>query len=200
MPSPFLRFATPLALLAAVPAAAQLPIATDAEDPAVLSAPSPAGLEMPKLEFTETPEVAKDYEKYFYFHRENTSFAEAYADIRECDALASGISYYAGDSEPYLGYYGSQYGIGGVIGGAIGSVLADAIFGSAERRKVRRGNLRNCMGYKDYKRYGLPRDLWKVFNFEEGNGRKNEQVRERAIRLQALVASGPTPKTGVLPK
>lgn len=187
-----LRFAAPLALLAAVPAAAQ--------SPAVPAAPSPAGLEMPKLDFTETPEMAKDYEKYFFFHREDTSFAEAYADIRECDSLASGISFYAGSSEPFPGYYGSQYGIGGVIGGAIGNMLADAIFGSAERRKVRRGNLRNCMGYKDYKRYGLPRDMWTVFNFEEGNGRKNEQVRERAIRLQALVASGPTPKTGVLPK
>jgi hypothetical protein len=194
-----MRLAAPLAVLAAVPAAA-VPLEEEPRDAAVLSAPTPAGLEMPKLDFTQTPEMASDFEKYFYFHRADTSFAEAYADIRECDALASGISYYAGDSEPYSGYYAGQYGIGGVIGGAIGNMLADAIFGSAERRRIRRGNLRNCMGYKDYKRYGLSRDLWKAFNFEEGNGRKNEQVRERAIRLQALVASGPTPQTGVLPK
>ena len=152
--------------------------------------PSSAGLEMPKLDFVSTPAIEADFDKFFYFHRDGTSFEEAYADIRECDALASGSSIYLG-GDP--GMMTGQYGIGGAIGGALGSAIADAIFGSAARRAQRRVNLRNCMGFKQYKRYGLSRDLWTQFNFEEGLGRKREPVRLRAIALQALVASGPTP-------
>jgi hypothetical protein len=154
--------------------------------------PSSAGLEMPKLDFGSTPEIEADFDKYFYFHRDGTSFEEAYADIRECDAVASGSSIYLG-GDP--GIMAGQYGIGGAIGGAIGSAIADAIFGSAARRAQRRTSLRNCMGFKQYKRYGLSRDLWTEFNFEEGMGRKREPVRLHAIALQALVASGPEPTT-----
>lgn len=157
-----------------------------------------AQIEVPNLRFEATPEDVDDFEKYFYFHREDTRFDEAYADIIECDSLASGISYYSGGGEPYPGYFASQYGLGGAIGGAIGSALADAIFGSAERRKIRRTNLRNCMGFKEYQRYGLSGELWKEFNFEEGHGRKAEDVREAALLQQAKTASGKKPITEVL--
>ena len=90
----------------------------------------------------------------------------------------------------------AQYGaLAGGIGGALGSAIADAIFGSAARRQQRRINLRNCMGFKGYQRYGLSEDLWKEFNFEEGLGRKKENERDDALELQALVASGPKPTT-----
>jgi hypothetical protein len=157
-----------------------------------------AAVAMPALEFTETPDDAANYEKYFYFHRAATSFAEAYADITECDALASGISAYVGSAEPYPGYYGTQYGIGGVIGGVVGAALADAIHGSALRRKIRRINMRNCMSFKGYQRYGLAKPLWETFNFEEGNGRKRDDVREAALLKQARVASGPVPASRVI--
>jgi hypothetical protein len=75
----------------------------------------------------------------------------------------------------------------------LGSMMADAIFGSSARRKIRRINIRNCMGFKAYQRYGLKKDLWKEFNFEEGNGRKRDDVREAALLQQARVASGPKP-------
>jgi hypothetical protein len=75
----------------------------------------------------------------------------------------------------------------------IGSAIADAIFGSAARRAQRRINLRNCMGFKGYQRYGLAEKQWKDFNFEEGHGRKKEGERDDALELQALVASGPKP-------
>lgn len=155
--------------------------------------PDPETIPTPDLAFELTQSDIDNFDKYFYFNREDTSFAEAYADIVECDSLASGISYYAGGSEPYLGYYGSQYGIGGAIGGVIGSALADAIYGSAARRKIRRINMRNCMGFKGYSRYGLAKTLWESFNFEEGNGRKRDDVREAALLQQAKVASGPRP-------
>lgn len=158
--------------------------------------PDPSKLTMPPLEFTATAGNEDDFNKYFYFHRDDTSFEEAYADIRECDALASGSSIYMGDNSGATAAAMAQYGVlGGAIGGAIGSVVADAVFGSAARREQRRVNLRNCMAFKQYRRYGLSRDLWTAFNFEEGLGRKKEPVRLQALAVQALIASGPKPHT-----
>jgi hypothetical protein len=150
-------------------------------------------IEMPALQFKATAADAADYDKYYFFHRAETSFDQAFSDISECDALASGISYYRGTSEPYAGYYAGQYGIGGAIGGAIGAALADAIFGSSERRKVRRINMRNCLGFKGYQRFGLSKELWKKFNFEEGNGREEAETRDAMLLQQTRVASGPKP-------
>ena len=153
---------------------------------------------MPDLKFETSESVEADFDKYYYFYRSNTSFAEAFADITECDSLSSGITYYSGGSEPYPGYYGGQYGVGGVIGSALGNALGDMIHGSATRRNVRRINIRNCMGFKEYDRFGLKKDLWSKFNFEEGNGRKDDEVREAALLMQAKVASGVKPETRVL--
>jgi hypothetical protein len=158
--------------------------------------PDPSKLSMPRLDFTESVEDEGDFDKYFYFHRDNTSFEEAYSDIRECDALASGSNIYMGADAGSQAAAMTQYGLlPGAVGGAIASVAMDAIFGSAARREQRRVNLRNCMGFKQYQRYGLTRDLWTSFNFEEGLGRKREPVRLQAIAIQALVASGPKPHT-----
>lgn len=155
----------------------------------------PTALTMPVLTFLPTPADEADYDKYFYFHRPATDYATAYADIRECDALSSGSSIYMGNSSNMAGAM-AQYGLlGGAVGGAIGGAIADAIFGSAARRQQRRINTRNCMSFKGYQRYPLTGELWKKFNFEEGNGRKKEGVRDDALELQALVASGPQPTT-----
>jgi len=162
------------------------------------SAEELAAIEMPDTEFEESATDIPLYDKYFYFNRVETSFDEAFADITECDALASGISFYMdGNYEPYPGYYGQYYGVGGAIGApigaAIGFALRDAIDGSAHRREVRRMNMRNCMAFKGYRRFGISKDKWETFNFEEGGGREKEEVRQRALLMQARVASGPTP-------
>jgi hypothetical protein len=151
---------------------------------------------MPRLDFAPTAQDAADYEKYFYFHREGASFAEARGDVKECDALASGISVYSNNAAVASAAYGGVLAAG--IGAAIGSIIDDAISGSALRRKIRRINMRNCMGFKGYQRYGLRKELWEVFNFEEGNGRKRNDVREAALLRQARVASGPKPQQQAL--
>ncbi|NBC36786.1 hypothetical protein GTZ99_09480 [Novosphingobium sp. FSY-8] len=150
---------------------------------------------MPALDFVEKPDYPVDPDKYFYFHRDATTLEDALADIRECDALSSGANVYAGNSAAMAGAM-AQYGVlAGGIGGAIGSAMADAIFGSARRRKEYKVNMRNCMGWKGYQRYALSAERWEVFNFEEGLGRKKEDVRNLALLQQAMVASGPKPKT-----
>lgn len=167
-----------------------------AQEASVYGAPDPAGLTMPRLDFVPTPDDALNYDKYFYFHREDTSFVQAYDDIRECDALSSGSNIYAGGDSATVMAAAAPYGVlAGGVGAAIGAAAADAIWGSAQRRAQRRTSMRNCMGFKAYHRYPLSDSLWKAFNFEEGFGRKKEDVRLEALALQALVASGPKPTT-----
>lgn len=154
---------------------------------------------MPDLAYKPDPTIAADFDKYFFFHRDDTSFDQAYADITECDSLASGINFYMGANDAAMAGAMANYGmLAGGIGGAIGGLMADAIFGSAERRRIKRVNLRNCMFYKGYDRYGLEKELWQKFHFEEGLSRENAKDREAALMKQARVASGPKPQTEVL--
>jgi hypothetical protein len=169
-------------------------------DPADLSA-SPFGpvtvsneeakaLTMPVLAFTPTVEDPANYDKYYYFHRKDTDFATAYADVSECDGYARGIvSTYRYQDAPYP-YAGTM---AGVAGGMIANAMMAAIFVPGEKRRMRRVNMRQCMGYKGYARYGLSKDKWEAFNFEEGTGAEKEDSRIRALKLQALVASAATP-------
>lgn len=181
--------AATLCVVATFPVQAQT--VADPVDETLFSA---AKASMPELSFTPAPGEEGDYDKYYVFHRDDTDIAQAWGDIRECDALASGISYRVGNGEPYPGYFATQYGIGGVVGGLVGAALADVIHGSAKRRAIRRVNMRNCMGFKGYDRYGLPKTLWETFNFEEGNGRKDDAERNLSLMQQAIAASGPKPQ------
>ncbi|MGQ2931501.1 MAG: hypothetical protein ACT6Q3_13585, partial [Sphingopyxis sp.] len=95
-------------------------------------------------------------------------------------------------------YYVTQYGLAGALGAVIASPIDDAILGSTERRKIRRLNMRNCMGYKGYDRYGLERERWQAFHFEEGFNRVDDDKRTAYLMKQARVASGPKPTAEVL--
>ena len=151
----------------------------------------PATIPMPELSSTPTPQIEENYDKYYYFNRAGTDFMTAYADLRECDGYARGLAYRAS----YAGYYGGGL-LTGAIGGAVGAVAADAIFGSAQRRLARRINMLTCMRFKEYRVFGLPENLWERFNFEEGLRQVPEEERQRLLRLQARVASGPAPTVG----
>ena len=85
---------------------------------------------------------------------------------------------------------------GAGIGGAIADSIVDAISGSAERRRLRRVNMRTCMQFKGYRLYGLPERLWDQFNFTEGLNVVDAPRRARMLLVQARVASGPTPSVG----
>jgi hypothetical protein len=146
----------------------------------------------PRLAFTEAPGDREGYDKYFYFVRTETDFATAYNDIRECDSLTRGIrTYLSGGTVPYP-YAGTM---AGAVGGAIGGLLADAIFGSAQRRAMRRSNMRTCMGYKGYSRHGLPKALWTEFNFEEGLSGVSEDERQKFLQMQAKAAIAGKPQS-----
>lgn len=148
-------------------------------------APDPATLELPDLG-KATADDAADFDKYFYFHRVDTSFEQALADIRECDGYARGLA------SPY-GYVDTPYPYAGTLagaaGGMIGNMMVAMIFGSAELRKARRTNMRRCMNYKGYERYGLNKDVWQQFHFEEGLSSVEEKERQLKLAKQAKAAS-----------
>lgn len=150
-----------------------------------------AKLEMPKLDFTATPEDQASFDKYYYFRRAGVSYGDAYRDIVECDGYARGLASGIGYVQPPYPYAGTM---AGAVGGAIGSAMAMAIFGSAEKRRLRRINMRQCMNFKGYARYGLKKDLWEAFNFEEGLSDMPESRRFDYLKRQALVASTATPQ------
>jgi hypothetical protein len=146
---------------------------------------------MPKLDAAATPEDEKNFDKYFVFHRADTDFATAYADVSECDGYARGLRSSIAYQPTYYPYAGT---IGGAVGNVVGNLLVAAIFGSAEKRRLRRINMRTCMHFKGYGRYGLPKDAWKEFHFEEGHGAEEETKRRGMLAQQALVAATWTPK------
>lgn len=153
---------------------------------------------MPDLAYEPDPAIEADFDKYFFFHREDTSFDQAFDDIAECDALAQGMNL------PPVGWWRTAPDTIADFGPVLGTYFAafgspiDAIFGSGERRRDRRLNLRNCMFYKGYDRYGLEKSLWQAFHFEEGFSRENARDRYAALLKQARVASGPKPPLEVL--
>jgi hypothetical protein len=150
---------------------------------------------LPALDYSPNPDAAKDFDKYYHFHRAGTDFRTALADIRDCDGLSRGLSSPYGNSQVPYPYAGT---IAGAAGGIIGNLMVAAIFGSAQKRAARRVNMRRCMFFKGYQRYGLPKDVWQKFNFEEGLSSVEENKRQVYLMQQAKVASGPAPQAEAL--
>lgn len=170
--------------MAALAACAQSALAQAV--PVAAKAPDPATLEMPDLSRATSASDEADFDKYFYFHRADTSYEQALTDIRECDGYARGLASPYGYAETPYPY---TYTAAGVVGGAIANLMISAIFGSAELRKARRTNMRRCMNYKGYDRYGLNKDVWQQFHFEEGLNSVEEDERQRKLAQQAKAAS-----------
>lgn len=141
----------------------------------------PATIPMPNIRFTPTRSDEGDFDKYFYFHRDDTDFATAYADLLECHGLASGISLRV-DGSP--------------MAGPLVAPLVDAIVGSTLRRQLRRNNLRYCMQFKEYRVYGLPKAMWEAFNSQRDFASLEPAEQRRLLGIQARVASGPRPQVG----
>jgi hypothetical protein len=159
-----------------------------ADAPAV----DPATIPMPNISFTPTSGDERDFDKYFFFHRPDTDFATAYADLRECDRYSGGVRYMAGYRPP-------TSAMGGLLPALIGeserqTVANGQVVGPTQRRR-RRVNMRTCMEFKGYGTYGIPKSLWLAFNFDEKTESVEGAERQHYLQLQARVASGPTPQT-----
>jgi hypothetical protein len=173
-----------VAIAAALAGSAHSALAAAPAAPA--ATPNPAKLDLPDLSASASAADEADFDKYFYFHRADTTFEQALTDIRECDGYARGLASPFGYQEAGYPYAGTM---AGAVGGAIGNLMVAMIFGSAELRKARRTNMRRCMNYKGYDRFGLNKDVWQQFNFEEGLSHVAEDKRQAMLAQQAKAAS-----------
>jgi hypothetical protein len=150
--------------------------------------PDPAIVEVPAITEGRDPKVIEDGWKWFYFHRANTSYAQAYADIEDCYRFlpvpnAGGVSFPGfapwrarADSKtvrpPPIGPYG-------LVGDIIGSIVAGPI-----ERRARQSRMRRCMEPKGYQRYPMSEDNWK---------RAVNHYSPLTLPVQAKLAAGAAP-------
>ncbi len=157
----------------------------------------PGSVAIPSIAFVEAAEDKKLYNKYFFFHRKGISFEEALIDVIECDAFGRALPFRL-EPTRYIVISNNIAiaGVGTVVANLvdpIGQRWADKMFGVPWRRTTRRNNLRVCMGYKGYQRYGLSREIWQKFNFDEADKPPAEGDRKRMLIQQARIASGADP-------
>ncbi|MDE2404396.1 MAG: hypothetical protein KGM17_06990 [Sphingomonadales bacterium] len=150
----------------------------------------PASVPMPELTFAPTAASEAEFDQYFYFYRPETTFAEAMTDIVECDELSRDLQFHPSVAVP--GEY--QYSMASVLAMPLAGELVRLFSEPGEKRKLRRFNLRHCMAFKGYGRYGLTRMLWQRFNFEY-DAPIDEAKRLALLAVQARAASGPVPTT-----
>lgn len=126
-----------------------------------------------------------DFWRYFFFWKGEVAPEAARADLLECADYARDPALWARIPErmPLEGGVRGPNGTEGQFG-----LAGAAIFSLVEGGLVRRitlANMRRCMGFKGYRRYGLSAAIWRSLN--RGSP---EQVIERL----AAIAAGPEPR------
>jgi len=147
---------------------------------------------VPNLTFTADAESEKNYWKYNYFHKSGVSFDTALADIREC-RLRSHVSTFGevGGFVPYSGWAAgpaTRAEISSPIAGVVGGLIVGAAVASTMEVN-RRFNMHECMSLKNYRQYGLPKDIWRQINPDDP---------AMGDAIQARIASGPAPTAEAL--
>jgi hypothetical protein len=147
--------------------------------------PDPASIATPDVTPSSDPKIRENGYKFYYFHRSDVSFEEAYQDLRECRThLVSG----GPAALPGFIPWGEQHQrekvegtplVGGLVVGAIAAVVIPKMIRGQQSNKMRR-----CMGTRGYDRYAIPEETWNLLN--EGD-------EQQLIQLQAKLASGPKP-------
>ncbi|HEX8062983.1 MAG TPA: hypothetical protein VF535_07180 [Allosphingosinicella sp.] len=131
------------------------------------------------------PAAEETFARHFFFHRPGVPLDEASADLVECRTYADDAMLWPREprSLPPDPKTLPPNVSGGPMGPLVGG-LAFSLVAGGERAKIASANLRKCMGFKGYDRYGLPDPLWKQLN-----SGTPDQVLLRLARL----ASGPAP-------
>lgn len=146
--------------------------------------PDPATITVPIIPAPADPKVREEGYKFFYFHKPSVSFAEAYADLAECQGLIAGTIFGTGGLlpgfRPWVETPRPPQGYGPGASSLLGSILIPKF-----ERGQRNNKLRRCMEPRGYVRYPLPEAIWDQLNDDKN---------ERALLMQAKLASGPAPQ------
>lgn len=123
--------------------------------------------------------------RYFFFWKNGIAPEAARTDLVECADYARDPVLWARIPErmPLEGGVRGPNGTEGAFG-LTGAVIFSLTEGGLVRR-IALANMRHCMGFKGYGRYGLSAALWRPLN--EGSP-------ERVIERLAIIAAGPEPR------
>lgn len=153
-----------------------------------------AATPLPAVSFETSDQDKKKFSKYYISHKPGVSVDKARADIDECLRYSMGAnemgiqmfppipdfvpledqqSYQDGKPKAHNGQFG-----------LVGDVMA-ALIVPGVNRAIAQSNVRRCMGYKNYDRYGISKEAWKTLN-EVDHGQR--------VNWLAEIASGNTPK------
>jgi hypothetical protein len=131
------------------------------------------------------PADGETFTRHFFFHRRGVALDEARSDLAECRTYAADAMLWP--REPKSLPPDPKTLPPNVSGGPMGPLaggLAFALAEGSERSKIAAANMRKCMGFKGYDRYGLPDPLWKQLN---------AGTPDEALARQARLASGGAP-------
>lgn len=145
-----------------------------------------ASIVIPDLSGSKAPSVVKDGWKFFFFHKSGVSFADAYADFSDCYRFIAPSGYVDVSESSFVPWREESTSrdravrngytpLGGVI------VKVFNLEGSLAQGD-RQAKMRRCMEPRDYKRYGVAKEIWE---------KMSKMQAEEAISMQAKIASGP---------
>ena len=164
-------------------------IATSSPASAQRALPDPASVTLPDVTPVTDPQLRDDGLKFFYFYKPGVSFAQAYADIQDCQRfLVAGPAVLLPGFVPWV-EGGKRKTIESTPNyGMVGAIIGDLLAGPLERSR-RNTNMRVCMEPRGYVRYPMLKASWHAIN--DGDV-------PTAILKQAKLASGPVPNDQVL--
>ncbi len=119
----------------------------------------PSSVTVPDLSFQPTARDIEGYDRHFYFHKPGITVQTALVDIKDCSLFSSRLTpmgriprFAPLDAEPPSRGPSAAWNVFpmyGPIGVVIVAFAMDEIASA-----VKSGNLRRCMGYKGYQRFG----------------------------------------------
>lgn len=163
--------------------AASLQAAAYAQNPPAL--PDPSATVVPDLSGSGKPEVIRDGEKYFFFHRDGVTFETAREDLSDCSRFLQPASWQTVSINrfvPWVSKPGRRTLPSSNPYGLVGTAIAWAVEGTLTHRDYQ-AKLRACMEPRGYTRYGVAEAVWK---------RVTALPPDESIAVQAKIASGPS--------
>lgn len=151
----------------------------------LLQRPDAASITVPDMaSFKPAPSDMRRFDDYFYFHKEGVSYERAFADLEQCRINAAMAQLVP--QVPEIIPVGDEATGNPQLSNRtflFGGMIAAFLIAEAEGDYAAFTN-RRCMAFKDYRRYGTSRALFKQLD----SGSDTEKQARKA-----LIASGPSP-------
>ena len=143
--------------------------------------PDQANVIVPDLSGSRAPEVIKDGWKYFFFHKPQISYQEAFADFSDCYRFLALTGWGNVYMPRFVSWRAADVKIQRKITNytPLGGLIISGIEGTLSRYD-RQAKMRRCMETKDYRRYGVAETIWKE---------TIDQPPSMAMAIQAKIAS-----------